>query len=419
VISDGREPPDHLAFTGAQNLVENHTAIVRGADQSETQMAISGNLTFVAEWKGIELEGLVLHSGRLTLRPWQAADAVVVEQIMADEHMHHYLKLPNPYDSAAARQFVSEYAPTGRATGSYLALAIAENTTGRVVGAIGLDRLAGNSDRVEIGYWVAVPEWGKGFASEATQTLARFALANGARRVQIVCDVANAASAMVALNSGFRFEGVHRSDVDSATGPADAALFARLLADSGGPVAPAWPTMTKLGDAVVSVRPMMAMDWPTVLAEQNNPESLKWSLFDRETTEEQARLVAASARLDWLVGSQARLVICDAVTGAGAGTMVLRRSGPPDVVGIGYGVLPEFRGRRFTTRALDLVSSWAFEQTPIARLELGCKVDNVASARAAELAGFVREGIFAGRLKDRDGGYSDEIRYGRTRSAEK
>ena len=78
---------------------------------------------------------------------------------------------------------------------------------------------------------------------------------------------------------------------------------------------------------------------------------------------------------------------------------------------IGYGVHPAFRGRGFTTRALRLVESWAFGTAGFARLELGAKVGNVASQRAAEHAGYTHDGIRAARLRNPDGSFSDEVRY--------
>ena len=56
----------------------------------------SGMLTCVAEWNGTELDGLVLHSGRLTLRPWQPADVDSVARIMADERVGRYLTPRTP-----------------------------------------------------------------------------------------------------------------------------------------------------------------------------------------------------------------------------------------------------------------------------------------------------------------------------------
>jgi RimJ/RimL family protein N-acetyltransferase len=368
-----------------------------------------------SHWQGIELTGLALHSGRLTLRPWQASDAEVVARIMADERMHTYLKLPQPYTLDAARSFVTDLGPSTATAGTGLNLAVAENSTGRVVAAIGLHGLANDSVLTEIGYWVGTSDWGQGFAVEATRTMARFAFANGARRIEIRADVANVGSSAVALRAGFHFEGVLRSQLESSSGPADCALFARLATDPDDSTEPSWPRLTELTDGVVSLRPMRPGDGPVVFAEENNLEARRWSLSDQVPTLAESAALAEQAGLNWLVGTHARILIRDAASDAPAGTMVLRRSGPPNVVGIGYGVLEEFRGRGFTARALELLAQWAFANTDIYRLELGCKPDNIASARAAERAGFVREGVLAGRLRKSDGGYDDEIKFRRLR----
>ena len=66
---------------------------------------------------------------------------------------------------------------------------------------------------------------------------------------------------------------------------------------------------------------------------------------------------------------------------------------------IGYGVVREARGRGVATRALMLLSSWAFEAAPeLVRLELWIVVGNDVSAVVAERAGFQREGVFRSRL---------------------
>ena len=63
---------------------------------------------------GCELDGLVLHSGRLTLRPWQPGDAAAVQAVMADERMRRHLPLPWPYTAEDARRFVTDHAHSGR-----------------------------------------------------------------------------------------------------------------------------------------------------------------------------------------------------------------------------------------------------------------------------------------------------------------
>jgi [ribosomal protein S5]-alanine N-acetyltransferase len=51
------------------------------------------------------------------------------------------------------------------------------------------------------------------------------------------------------------------------------------------------------------------------------------------------------------------------------------------------------RGRGLATTALRLVSRWAVRELGIARVHLTAHVDNPASQRVAERAGFRREGV--------------------------
>ncbi|HEY0165905.1 MAG TPA: GNAT family N-acetyltransferase [Jatrophihabitans sp.] len=375
----------------------------------------------MAGWSGVELDGLVLHSGRLTLRPWQPEDAAAVRAVMADERMHQHLALPWPYTDSDAHAFVTGHARAGRAAGSRLDCAIAENASGRLVGSATLQLPVGADSSAEIGYWIAAADWGRGYATEATRTLTRFGLANGLARIQIRCEVPNAASAVVALRAGFAFEGVSRASLRSGglggDGLRDGAVFARTAGDPDKPVEPSWPKLEPLSDGVITLRPGGPDDWPVLLAEANNEAARQWALYDKPMPEAGARAMAARAPLDRLVSSQNLLLICEAASGAGAGVLGLRRPGPPNVVALGYGVLPEFRGRGFTARALRLLADWAFSTTPTVRLELGCKAANVASARAALSAGFTEEGRMGCRLPNPDGSHSDEIGFGLVRPA--
>ena len=366
----------------------------------------------MAQWRDIELDGLVLHSGRLTLRPWEPGDAAWVASAMAEPELHRYLRLPQPYTIETATEFVLGHTRRGVAEGTDLSFAIADNNTGRPLGAIALHGLQSRGS-LEIGYWLARPEWGHGYAAEASTTLARFAMAAGADRVTIRCDVANAASARVALKAGLRFEGVARSGARSAAGLVDAAVFARTSGDPDGPVQPWLPALGTADDGVVALRPARPTDGPVIHAELTDPLSHRFALTDRsQLTPADCATLAAAEPLRWLVGPSALLIVLDAASGRPAGTLTLRRSGPPDVVGIGYGLLPAFRGNGYTTRALRLLTSWVFEHTTVHRLELGCKPDNIASARAAERAGFIREGVLRGRLAAHaTGTFSDEIKF--------
>jgi len=193
-----------------------------------------------------------------------------------------------------------------------------------------------------------------------------------------------------------------------------------LRPPAGAPERPApapFPEAEPLTDGVVTVRPLTADDWEVVRDEHNNEESLRWDFAGEPLTDEDARRKTAAAWLEWRRGRAARFVMTDAESGQGAGVIGIIRMGPPGTGLVGYGVLPAFRGRGFTTRALRLVSRWALEDAGLARLELGHKVGNEASGRVAAKAGFRAEGRLSGRLPNPDGTRSDEIYYSLTREA--
>lgn len=65
----------------------------------------------------------------------------------------------------------------------------------------------------------------------------------------------------------------------------------------------------------------------------------------------------------------------------------------PGQAEVGYWVAPAARGRGIATRALRLLSAWALREAGLVRLSLTASLENPASLRVAERAGFRREGI--------------------------
>jgi RimJ/RimL family protein N-acetyltransferase len=83
-------------------------------------------------------------------------------------------------------------------------LAIVEPTTGRVVGEAGLQLLEGGPD-VELGYTLSRSAWGRGYATEASRAVLRWAFAGlGLERVVAVADPANTTSLRVLDKLGMR-----------------------------------------------------------------------------------------------------------------------------------------------------------------------------------------------------------------------
>jgi RimJ/RimL family protein N-acetyltransferase len=366
----------------------------------------------VAQFADIELTDLEITSERLILRPWRPADAAEVAAIMRTGAMHEFLALPDPYTDTHAAEFVTTIGQAERQRGSGIDCAVVERAGGRLVGSATV-RLPWAGRPADIGYWIAPHDRGQGYAAEATARLTRWAHEHGVRRVELHLEVANVASARVALRAGFGYEATQRDALPIGDSYRDVAVFVRTADDSGEPVAPAFAPLPRAGltDGVVTLREPVPADLDA-FAEQEDDELTRLVGFTGAAPPRRAMLrLLTGARLDWLVGQVAPLTIVDVETGTLAGSLRVRLAGPPNVGGLGYAVHPQFRGRGYTARALRLLVPWAFERAEFARLELGAKQDNVASQRAALAAGFAPDGTLARRLRNADGSFSDEVRF--------
>ena len=93
-------------------------------------------------------------------------------------------------------------------------------------------------------------------------------------------------------------------------------------------------------------------------------------------------------------GAGYSFAIADAATGTAAGQIGLwLRDLTEGRADTGYWIAPQFRRRGYVTAALTALSRWALALDGIERLQLCVEPWNEGSWRAAERAGFVREGL--------------------------
>ncbi|MYW03018.1 GNAT family N-acetyltransferase [Streptomyces sp. SID3343] len=85
-----------------------------------------------------------------------------------------------------------------------------------------------------------------------------------------------------------------------------------------------------------------------------------------------------------------------AVLGCVAVTAVDRRH---DTGWVSYWTVEAARGRGVAAAGVRAAARWAFAELKLYRLELGHRLDNPASCRVAERAGFVVEGVQRGKLR--------------------
>jgi ribosomal-protein-alanine N-acetyltransferase len=83
-----------------------------------------------------------------------------------------------------------------------------------------------------------------------------------------------------------------------------------------------------------------------------------------------------------------------------------------DVGVIGYVINKDYWGKGIVTEALETLILVLFNYCGFYRLEINHSADNKGSGRVIEKAGFIQEGRFRRRKKERDGHRSDYIYYG-------
>ncbi len=109
-----------------------------------------------------------------------------------------------------------------------------EKDTGQLVVSTGLHRMDWDKRHFEIGYWVRKTAHGKGYATEATNALLRYAFNElAATRVEITHADGNDASAAVIRKLGFVKEGVLRKGTMLPDGTlVDQHVYSRLNLDN-------------------------------------------------------------------------------------------------------------------------------------------------------------------------------------------
>jgi RimJ/RimL family protein N-acetyltransferase len=161
---------------------------------------------------------------RLLLRPGFPEDAPALAAAIADKAIaRNLLSVPWPYRMRDAEAFLAS--PRDPVLPSFL---IFERTAAapQLIGACGLGRRP--SGAVEMGYWIARPFWGRGFATEACSALIRIAATLGLPSLEGSHFLDNPASARVLEKLGFEPVGIVAPRMSCARGAEVPARLMRL-----------------------------------------------------------------------------------------------------------------------------------------------------------------------------------------------
>ncbi len=155
----------------------------------------------------------LLQTARLVLRPFALSDAAHVQRLAGvHEVARMTANIPHPYPDGAAQSWIRglEHSRSqGIMNASELVFAVTDAASGALLGAVGLVQIPAHA-RAELGYWIAHPQWGRGYATEAARAVLEFGFGTlGLERIDATYMTGNPASARVMQKLGMVFEGLH------------------------------------------------------------------------------------------------------------------------------------------------------------------------------------------------------------------
>lgn len=174
------------------------------------------------------MEMPILLTQRLRLRPFELADAAEVRRLAgAREIAATTQNIPHPYPEGGAEAWILTH-PGAWERREALSLAVVRRADETLVGSIGLE-LALPDERAEIGYWIGVPYWGLGYATEGSRAIVAWAFEMlPIHRIHARHIASNPASGAVLRKLGMRREGTQRRQVVKWGVPDDLVLYGIL-----------------------------------------------------------------------------------------------------------------------------------------------------------------------------------------------
>ena len=154
-----------------------------------------------------------LHTDRLVLRPYSLADvADLVRLAGAREVAATTLRIPHPYREQDAVDFITS-SQADAEVGACVRFAVTLRDNGQLCGGVGL-RIEAAHQHAELGYWLGLPYWGHGYATEAARAVVAYGFDTlGLHRIYASCFLHNKVSARVLEKIGMNYEGRLRGHI--------------------------------------------------------------------------------------------------------------------------------------------------------------------------------------------------------------
>lgn len=180
---------------------------------------------------------VVLSDDAILLRAFRLEDAEAIYAAVMESKPELSRWLPwchDNYTISDTLEFLKHRGEAFQKEGEY-AFVIVERTTGRFVGATGINQLDRSALRANHGYWLRTSATGRGYAARSTRLVARWAFETlGLERLEIVVAVGNEPSQRVARRVGATREGIARKRMRIGEVQHDAVIFSLVRDDVFG-----------------------------------------------------------------------------------------------------------------------------------------------------------------------------------------
>jgi [ribosomal protein S5]-alanine N-acetyltransferase len=154
-----------------------------------------------------------LYTQRLILRPFELSDSKRVQELAGDPKIAQTtLNIPHPYEDGMAEFWINTH-KSNFEQGKLATFAMVTKEDNTLIGCIGLI-INDVHKKAELGYWLGVPYWNRGYCSEAGREILRYGFETmGLNKIYALSMADNPGSYSVMEKLGMSFEGTKRQDV--------------------------------------------------------------------------------------------------------------------------------------------------------------------------------------------------------------
>lgn len=157
------------------------------------------------------VDNLIIVTERLCLRPFRLGDAPEIQRLAGQREIAETTAaIPHPYENGMAEEWINSHDQQVK-NGSAYHWAVTLPEDGSPIGAISLMDVDRTVGMAELGYWIAVDHWKKGYCTEAARAVIAWAFESlELNRVHAHHFTRNPASGAVLRKAGMRHEGSRR-----------------------------------------------------------------------------------------------------------------------------------------------------------------------------------------------------------------